>query len=768
MGKRALAFALALLIAAGAMSLSSCSGESAAIAEKTTVDAVFSGEYKSLPDGYRYAGSSIDVKDGRVSVLAYRVIDEETWTQEYALISFDMTGGDQKIEPLTTPEGAYLSSAVAMADGGRCLLLNSYDKETNTSSYELIRTAADGTELYSVTVTKDMFPKSSEADGFGMMDWFSVRNILSDAENRVYVCSDTAFIVLDDSGSVLFGVAVPSFSMSMFSGSDGAVYASYYDQNTSGAVLKKVDVAAQDLGEQIATPSSSGFSSNNGYYFADGYDVYSKDDTGIWGYKAAEDKKTLVLSWINSDVFFNNVRALSVIDADTVVFVGTNPLTDEYELAFFRRVPPDQVTPKYTINLAMINNGDIYSLMKGIVDFNRKNSEYRVVVNDYSQYNTAEDYNLGATTLNADIAAGRVPDILICGYGIPVESYEEKGVFADLYEFMDREGAALTRDDLLDAAKGPFERDGHLYRFVTSLTLMTMTGKTANVGGKAGWSVAEFIEYAKSLPEGVSLLNGMTRSSMLQTITTAGISEFVDKETNTCSFDSQDFIDLLNYCATLPETYDWNADYNNNDYYLKYRADEVMLNSEYISSFDDYLNGSFAFGFEPATRVGYPGDALGNGTVLQANTAYAIGAKSAVKDGAWDFITYLATDVAEADLDMRGGRGIPTVKSLFEKSAEFAKQQYYYFTFSGGWMSGNQPITDDQKREDGLEGKIDDALVAEVKALIDGAKLVYSQDDKLNEIIWNETESFFAGEKTAEETAKVIQSSAQIYLTEQS
>ncbi len=52
--------------------------------------------------------------------------------------------------------------------------------------------------------------------------------------------------------------------------------------------------------------------------------------------------------------------------------------------------------------------------------------------------------------------------------------------------------------------------------------------------------------------------------------------------------------------------------------------------------------------------------------------------------------------------------------------------------------------------------------------LLTNANLMYYRDDTIPDIILEEADAFFAGDKTAEETASILQSRVSIYLAEQS
>lgn len=53
------------------------------------------------------------------------------------------------------------------------------------------------------------------------------------------------------------------------------------------------------------------------------------------------------------------------------------------------------------------------------------------------------------------------------------------------------------------------------------------------------------------------------------------------------------------------------------------------------------------------------------------------------------------------------------------------------------------------------------------RSLLDSVVGVYSYNPELIEIVWGEAQAYFAGQKSAEEVAKLIQSRVSIYISEQ-
>lgn len=126
----------------------------------------------------------------------------------------------------------------------------------------------------------------------------------------------------------------------------------------------------------------------------------------------------------------------------------------------------------------LVTDDKLYS---AVADFNKKSSEYRVELTEY--VNEYKDEPL--VRLNTDITTGNVPDILVVHRAMPVKSYIGKGLFADLYEFIDSD-PELNREDFLDSIFRAYERDGKLCELVPEFYIETVTGKTSLVGGKQG------------------------------------------------------------------------------------------------------------------------------------------------------------------------------------------------------------------------------------------------------------------------------------------
>ena len=100
------------------------------------------------------------------------------------------------------------------------------------------------------------------------------------------------------------------------------------------------------------------------------------------------------------------------------------------------------------------------------------------------------------------------------------------------------------------------ETDGKLYSISPAFGVLSLVGSAEVLGEEMGWTLQELMEVVKAHPEAEYLLDpGTTSSSILQAMLVMNLGEYVDWTTGECSFDSQDFTDLLNFSAMFPETW---------------------------------------------------------------------------------------------------------------------------------------------------------------------------------------------------------------------
>ena len=136
------------------------------------------------------------------------------------------------------------------------------------------------------------------------------------------------------------------------------------------------------------------------------------------------------MSYINSDLAAGSLNNFLVLDEEQ--FLGFYYDNNEGKMCggLFTHVKPEDIKDRIVLTLA--GNYIDYDLKRKVVEYNKSGDTYRIVVKEYSTYNTAEDYTLGVKQLNNDIISGGMPDILVVDSNMSMDSYIAKGLVANV------------------------------------------------------------------------------------------------------------------------------------------------------------------------------------------------------------------------------------------------------------------------------------------------------------------------------------------------
>lgn len=504
------------------------------------------------------------------------------------------------------------------------------------------------------------------------------------------------------------------------------------------------------------------------------YRIYLSGSSSLFGLKSDGTLEEIV-NWIDSDLtgdYIENIIPLE--EGDFLVFENdwSTNTTSIYRLT--KRDASELANTQVITMVMQYSNMDV---MKQVKEFNKTNTEYRIKVEDYNKYyewdeESEKQTNSPAKQLKQDIAAGKSFDIICMNGNLSLfDNLSSKGALVDLYEYMGKDGT-VSKDDIIAPALSAGEKNGKLTSISTSFYLGTYAAKT-KYANKENWTVDDLIETYNNLPDGMKLLKGGNTKMDVFSLFMEGSMSFIDYEKGTCNFDSPEFIKILEFCNRFDnegegDEIDWETATNEemNAYWEEQevlcRNDKALLDSVYISDFREYARAEQAIFGDDITLVGYPSE-TGNGASLNFDMSYAIMSNSANKDACWKFISQLF----EEDYQTSDGV-IPTLKTAFEKTLDKAMEKPYWTDPETGekheyddsyYMMGEEiqikPLT--QEKRDYLE-----QYVLNAKA----SRFYY--DDSVYPIINEEIEAFFAGEKSAQETAELIQNRVSIVVSEQS
>lgn len=586
--------------------------------------------------------------------------------------------------------------------------------------------------------------------------------------------SENKVVVLDKDQNVLFTIEEENLWGQLTLLGDGTVGMSVWSEE-GGQVLRTIDKAAKGWGAEYPLPPNGG----NIYTGSQKYIFYYDNGDSLYGFNKETKAGEKILSWSAANINKDELMFFTFLEDGRIVAMtrswGMNGNDMTMELAILTETDASVLKDKVTLTYATQYLG--YEERNKIIDFNKSSDKYRIEIKDYSEFNTAEDYKAGLTKLNTEIAAGNVPDILNVS-GLPIQQYGAKGLLEDLWPYIDND-PDLGRDAIMENVFKAAEQDGKLYQVFSTFSIQTVVGATKVVGDRMSWTLDDLQAALATMPEGCTIFGeGDTKAGMLSNVLAQNMDAFVDWSTGQCSFDSEDFISLLEFCNSFPLEYDWNnvdwEEYEDDN--TRVMNGKQMLLNAYLYDLGDSLqmyevvfNGDYSF-------IGFPQEDGSVGSSFSLGNGIAMSSTCKDKEGAWSFMReYLMPQYANVDEEyMIGGYNLSTNKADFEKMVEMAMKKEYQLDENGNQVldENGQPI-EVPKYTYGFNDLTVDVYATtqeqydQFMALYNAIDSISTYDENIYNIVNEVAGGYFNGDKTVQDTAKQIQDRVTLYVNEQ-
>lgn len=718
---------------------------------------------KELP-GYVFANENIEDqwtnvwdfivdKDGKINVIKY--------TERYI---FDLPAG---FDPETDNKWEYQTGSA-----------------TEICSEVL---AEDGT----VTETRKIY-SSENGNGMG--------SILCGEDGNWYISDYQNLIVADPEGNELYRIE-DAYADSFMSLPDGRIGAVTWGE--SGMEIKVFDNSKREFGEAIPLPDDC----YNVVGANEKYEIIYNQYTSLYGYDIDTQQKEKILDWLDADIDAGNLSTVAVLEnGDVFCLISSwDDNGSSIDAVKLERKKASEVVEKKVITMAAMYLD--WNVRQMVLEYNKTNPEYRIKVTVYNDYNTDEDRTLGMTKLNTEMISGKVPDIICCSADLPITRYAAKGLLEDLTPYIEN---SVGMDNLVE----PFcsalkDSEGRLYEIYPNFFLTTTVGLSRIVGDGSSWTFEDVAAAMEKLPEGAEVFEPYyTKSDALYTCIARNIGSFVDWETGECRFDSEEFIDLLKFANTFKDSVD-DEDYNYRNPCERVLSGKQLLYNVGLYNLDDFRAETFYTFGKDISFVGFP-TLSGSGSSFSINsTGFAMSSQCQYKDAVWDFIGQLLTEEYQSENDYWWG--LPTNKTVFDKMveesmtptfSEYAQEEIE--NMNGGIVyaedSADEPADaagEENAEEQGPSVTFNEGQVNEqgwheepktwswnsdtsvpvfamteyeynaIMDLINNTTAVARYDESIMSVINEEVQAYFQGQKSAEDTAKMIQSRVKLYVNEQ-
>lgn len=594
--------------------------------------------------------------------------------------------------------------------------------------------------------------------------------ITADSQGRTYLLTERGILLFDGKGNPR-GMVNVAFSGSLYSGcfgrgSDGKVYLSGTVNNgpNDDSTLYEVDFETEKLGAGLADFPSEG---NSLTQDAVG-NVVTYDGTAVYTYDLNTQEKEQLFAWTDSGIDSTAVTTVGVLSDGRIAVFYRDWQENVSGVALLSGVDVAEVVPKQEIVVTQLYPNP--ALSSAATAFNRESDKYHITVKNLVSFNASqEEAEAAKTRLAADIIAGNGPDVLNpLSLEAEVEALVSMGAFEDLNSYLDK-SSILAREDMVESALGAGTFDGILVSIPLSFDVYAYFGSSARVGEEMGWTHEDVITLLKENP-GSTLTDNMGRAGTL--FFCMDFNDFIDWETGTCSFDSEEFKSLLEFAAQvyIPEENAYDVG-GRSLVTEKIRSGEILLEFSSVSSFPAIQRLQELFQGD-VTAIGIPTSDGSAYCSLSIQEAVAMLSQSEVKDGAWEFIEFYLTNVEDRYLS-----GMPNSWSKLEEEIALASK-CALDNFGNPMTEANgDPIPAIQYEYDMGDYRFKTHILTQeeidqVKEIIRAGKRIKiglsTDEEMLRNIITEEAEAFFQGQKSVDEVADIIQRRVSVYVSENS
>lgn len=589
-------------------------------------------------------------------------------------------------------------------------------------------------------------------DGGGE-SWYWMTGLNCDDNGNIYVQDESGLTIFDSNLNSVAKVEKADeneYYQNLCRMNDGsiAIQVSLWSEDKTETRIDKV--SADGSVEKL---TAGDIIKDNEIIQGSGCDFYYRTSTSVYGFNEGEQTSKEIVNFYDSDIAPDELGMFYFENPDRFITVEYSD-NGGVVLVTYDKVPADQVVEKEVVTIGAVYLD--YNIQRQIMNFNRQSDTVKIKLVDYSTFNTNDDWGAGERRLNSDIASGNAPDI-ISSSSYEVLNLMKKGVFADLTPYMEK-GNGIKKSDLVANAQTIYADGDKLYCIYPSFTVECCSMNKNNY--KEGMTLEDIMQWEQTT--GYKALGDSTiASTVMYYGMNYGINKYMDPGTGKCMFDSQEFIDLLEYAKTYPLEIpdDYYENYTYETYINNFKQNKQLMEITYLYGFRDAYRENYIKMGDDYIICGLP---LGDieGAALTPNGLLGINAKCKNKEAAWEFISSCFTkEFHEMD-----NWGFSSVESIMDEQIAEAKDRPYYLD-----ENGDKEYYDDSYwfgEEEVIVPTMPEEKAQELKQFVTNVKTVQFYDEGIENIIDEETQPFFAGQKTAKDVASVIQSRVQIFVNE--
>lgn len=469
---------------------------------------------------------------------------------------------------------------------------------------------------------------------------------------------------------------------------------------------------------QMSAPEKENIKQLLGFYH--NYLYYlSGDRVTQWNLESGERKKILSLEQLGAsqiDRITDNSSdyQMSVCEDGRLLF-----MKDGYREQYLA-ILAEELSPKEKLAVTSLMENNNLDLQSVTARISREMEQYHV---EYTKTDAAqEDYR---NRMIADMLAGNGADVLFVSEE-DMRILQEKGLLADIKEFLPEELLSKLRLNVMSMG----ENSDGMWGIPMGVEVSTLFVQNHIWKGES-WTIEDVLELVDAWQKEYLFTHWHAPAnviSMLQALAGDGLSDsnFIDWDKGICRFDSSEFIKVLEICIQYSENPMSNdidsmvTKINNGEYMgiIAREGDMKFLMDMYLQHGDNMHT------------VGYPSES-GRGHYLTSKGMLVVNRNCKSKEAVQEYLENILSK---------------KIQKLLNDSSI--------------------PLRNDMELNDFEHEKEYDAYLY-VEEIISKCIPYDSRYDIIKSFIVEEIEPYYYGERTAKETAKIINNRVQLYLDEQ-
>lgn len=391
---------------------------------------------------------------------------------------------------------------------------------------------------------------------------------------------------------------------------------------------------------------------------------------------------------------------------------------------------PDAEAPAQTLTLGTIDFDAEKSMLRSMIQsYNFSGAPVRIELLNYAD--GAESRADAVTRMTTELLAGNVPDLLDCSdlSGAQYAGYAKNGILLPL--------DGIPESELLSGILKPCYVDGKLYSVVGAFALDPLFGPAEKLGASLETSVEDVL--CGAVPD-VSFSWG--GEDLLSVYCRHAAEQYLDYDTQTASFESEKFLNILTACAAVSSS--------------EPASDSIMQQPMNSAAMYRSMQSFWYQQTGDAFRVLALGE--DGGTAYQPILQLGVCAGSAMREAAQEALHGMLQEGFQQTITDAFPVCRAALRILMQKEidAQAVEQQ--------------TAIREEGRVEVGEAGDLaflfDEAAADNLMNVLEHADCRSCGNQEILKIILDEADAFFKGRKTAQEAAQVMDRRAALFIAE--